>query len=62
MPFALSNSKLKIEALKMFEFENRLELSLKVLTLMESQHDEYVKTSKVCLNRNLKKVQRFAML
>ena len=46
----------------MFEFESRLELSLKVLTLMESQNDEYVKTSKVCLNRNLKKVQRFANL
>ena len=46
----------------MLEFESRLELSLKVLTLMESQNDEYVKTSKVCLNRNLKKVQRFANL
>ena len=46
----------------MFEFESRLELSLKVLILMESQNDEYVKTSKVCLKRNLKKVQRFANL
>ena len=34
------NLKLKIGTLKMFEFESRLDLSLKGLTLMESQNDK----------------------
>lgn len=34
------NSKLKIGTLKMFEFESRLDLSLKGLTLMESRNDK----------------------
>ena len=34
------NLKLKIGTLKMFEFESRLDLSLKGLTLMESRNDK----------------------